>query len=389
MDYLFRIASPVFSKNTRVEITSHLEDDQIKRLILALTATILLIASRPAVGAPLVTADSAVLIEASSGQVLYSKNAYQPRPPASTTKILTALIAIETSDPEEEVMIGKRPTKVSGSILGVRYQQVFAMEDLLKAALIISANDACLAIGEYIGGDEETFLRMMNLKAFTLGARSSVFKNTNGLTNPGHYSSAYDLAMMARYALNNPYFANIVRSPRESLRSGQPINNTNLLLQGFQGADGVKTGTTNAAGQCLVASATRDGRQLISVVLHSRQRFVDSARLLEYGFQNWSEEVNLPAGGVVAVLPVKNGNPRTVEVVLTERLGASILKNSGPAVCELLLPRNEIDPLPAGSQVGEAVLTCQGQELQRVSLVTRQGSVPTSRLRKILYWKDF
>ena len=168
------------------------------------------------------TADSAVLIEASSGQILYMKNAFQPRPPASTTKILTALIAIESSIPEETVVIGKRPTAVGGSTLGVRYKQVFNMEDLLKAALIISANDACLAIGEHVGGDEDTFLRMMNLKAFTMGAKDSFFKNTNGLPAPGHYSSAYDLAIIARYALHNPDFSKIVRSPRETLRSGQP-----------------------------------------------------------------------------------------------------------------------------------------------------------------------
>ena len=128
---------------------------------------------------------------------------------------------------------------------------------------------------------------------------------------------------------------------------------------------------------------------MISVVLHSNQRFIDSSRLLEYGFQNWAETGNQPAGEVVAVLPVRNGEPKTVEVILSERLGTSIPKNAGPAKCEILLPPTEIDPLPAGSQVGEAVLTCQGQVLQRVGLITRQGSRSTSKLRKLLNWKDF
>ncbi|MDH7479470.1 MAG: D-alanyl-D-alanine carboxypeptidase, partial [Syntrophomonadaceae bacterium] len=148
--------------------------------------------------------------------------------------------------------------------------------------------------------------------------------------------------------------------------------NTNRLLSSFPGADGVKTGTTNAAGQCLVASATREGRQLIAVVLHSNNRFADAAKLLDYGFREWEEEISFPTGEVMAVLPVKGGKPTTVEAVLTERLGVSVPRTEDRVICELVLDRNEIEPLPAGTRVGEAVLKWKGRELQRVPLVTRQ-----------------
>lgn len=327
----------------------------------------------PASGGINVTADSAVLMEASSGQVLYAKDAYRPRPPASTTKIITALVALENSFSGEPVLVGPRPPRTGGSTLGIRCGRVYPLEDLIKAALICSANDASLAIGEHVGGNEDTFLYMMNKKAASLGARGCSFRNTNGLPAAGHLASAYDLAQITRYALRHPQFADIVKTSSTTIFSGaRTIYNTNRLLNSFSGADGVKTGTTNAAGQCLVASATREGRQLIAVVLHSNNRFADAAKLLEYGFSEWEEEISFPAGKVMAVLPVKKGKPATVEAVLTERLGVSVPRSDDQVVCEIILYRNILEPLPAGARVGEAVLKWKDRELQRVPLVTKQ-----------------
>ena len=210
---------------------------------------------------PRITAEAFVLIEGSSGQVLFQKNADQPRPPASTTKIVTALIALERGELDDPVRIGPRVVRTGGSTLGLKQGQVYPLGELLEGALVRSGNDACVAIGEYIGENEPCFIQLMNQKVLALGARNSFFCNTNGLPADGHYSSAYDLAIIARYALRNLEFARIVRSQFETISLAAPegsdentkqkgftVKNTNALLWSFPGADGVKTGTTRAAG---------------------------------------------------------------------------------------------------------------------------------------------
>jgi D-alanyl-D-alanine carboxypeptidase (penicillin-binding protein 5/6) len=271
--------------------------------------------------------------------------------------------------------------------LGLKEGQVYPLGELIEGALVRSGNDTCVAIGEYIGDNEDRFLQMMNQKAITLGARNSSFRNTNGMPANGHYSSAYDLAVISRYALQNPEFARIVRSQFETIslatveggtrtdqEKGFLIKNTNALLWSFPGADGVKTGTTNAAGACLVASATRDGRQLIAVVLKSRDRFGDAARLLDFGFRNFSEVGVFLPGEILSVLPLKNGDPRTVEVMIKERLGFMLPNGQVSQVETRIELREDIPtPLPADSKVGEVLITNREVILQRAPLFSVQS----------------
>ncbi|MGB9825968.1 MAG: D-alanyl-D-alanine carboxypeptidase family protein, partial [Desulfofundulus sp.] len=242
------------------------------RSVLVLSITLFLsgalLCSFPAVAGaapPPVTADAAVLMDARSGRIFYDKNGLQKREPASLTKIMTAIIALEYGRLNDVVTVSRNAAAVGmGSILDLRTGEKITLENLLKAALIMSANDSTVAIAEHVAGSEEDFIRMMNAKAMVLGALHTSFANTNGYHHPRHYSCARDLAVITRYALQNPIFNQIV-STRETTISfcnskrKEAIFNTNRLLRegSYPGIDGVKTGSTPRAGNCLIASATR------------------------------------------------------------------------------------------------------------------------------------
>lgn len=240
-------------------------------------------------GEPQVAAKAAIVIDAAGGQILYAKSAHTPMPPASTTKIMTALLAVEEGDLEAQVVISPRAAAVGEASIYLQAGETLTLEELIKGALIPSGNDAAWAIAEEMAGSVELFAVLMNRKAFALGAFNTNFVNPNGLPAVNHYTSAYDLALMARKAMDNPKFREVVATRQDwiSYNNGEArryLKNTNRLLWSYPGADGVKTGTTREAGSCLVASASQNGRRLIAVVLNSTNRYGDAARLLDYGF---------------------------------------------------------------------------------------------------------
>lgn len=243
-----------------------------------------------------VSAASAILMDAETGEVLFARNPDDPRPPASTTKILTALVILERGRLSDMVSVSHGAAQVGGHQLRLRAGQRISLEDLLAAILIQSANDAAVAAAEHVGGSLRGFVALMNARAQELGLRDSQFANPHGLDEPGHYTSARDLARLAQVALEDPGFARIVRMPearltvwqtgRKGLQHPQAriVRSHNKLLGRLDGADGVKTGYTGGAGRCLVASASRDGQRLIAVLLNDPHRWSDAAVLLEYGF---------------------------------------------------------------------------------------------------------
>ncbi len=251
--------------------------------------------------APTVTADAAVLMDARTGKILYDKNAGQRRPPASTTKIMTTLLALEGGEPGQVVTVSHRAASVGEASLYLRAGEKLTLEELLYGAMLRSGNDACVAIAEHIAGTESNFVLLMNQKAKMIGANDTVFKNTNGLPAVGHYSTARDLAVITCYALKNPTFQKIVSTRGKMIgeQGERYLNNTNRLLWSYAWADGVKTGTTNEAGHCLVASARRGDMQLISVVLHSDDRWADSVKLLDYGFDDFDRVRVLEADNAI------------------------------------------------------------------------------------------
>ncbi|MBP2661300.1 MAG: Serine-type D-Ala-D-Ala carboxypeptidase [Firmicutes bacterium] len=257
---------------------------------------------------PKIEAQAAILIDAKTGQILFEKNSHIRNAPASTTKVLTAIIAIESGRLDEEVKVSARAANTAGSSMHLSTGQLISMRELVIGLLLRSGNDAAVAIAEHLAGSVENFVMLMNDKAQSLDAANSHFVNPHGLTAVNHYSTAFDLAWIARYALTNPTFSMIVNTKETNIewldRKGkehdQSLKNTNKLLWLLEEADGVKTGTTNQAGPCLISSATRGNQKLIAVVLHDHSRWYDSMQLLKYGFDAFADYehvtvyVNLP-----------------------------------------------------------------------------------------------
>jgi len=326
---------------------------------------------------PAVSADAAILIDGSTGQILYEKNIHKKRPPASTTKIMTALLAIEGSLLEQKVTVSSKAASVGESSIHLQANEVITLQDLLYGALLHSGNDACVAIAEHVAGTEENFVSLMNHTAKKLGALNTNFCNTNGLPHAEHYSTAYDLAIITRYAMRNSNFYEIVKTRSASIsgpeNTRRTLSNTNQLLWSYNGADGVKTGTTNAAGPCLVSSAHKDGRHLIAVVLHSADRYQDTVKLLDYGFEAFEEAVVANKGEHFTVLNVVEGTSKTVSVVAAENLSVLVPKGqSGRFEQKLHLVRLLPAPVKAQSKVGRLTVLVNNQEIGGVDLITAQ-----------------
>jgi D-alanyl-D-alanine carboxypeptidase (penicillin-binding protein 5/6) len=330
---------------------------------------------------PRVDATAAVLMDARSGRVLFTKSADLRWSPASTTKILTALLAMEALSDEALVQISARASvERSGSAIGLETGERWKARDLLYALLMHSANDAAVALAEGVAGSVEQFAEYMNARATTLGARRSKFVSPHGRFHPNHVTTAHDLAVIARAALRTPRFAEIVRTQTWNLiRLGQPprmVINTNSLLWRYRGADGVKTGWIAQSGPCLVASATRDGWQLIAVVLNAPRMYRDAAALLDYGFGVFAPVRIAAEGEILHEGPIVGGASALVavateETVVPVRRGMQVQKR-----VVLSVPRA---PVRKGQAVGTAVFSSEGREVARVKLIAaddvRRGSL--------------
>jgi len=238
---------------------------------------------------PKLTAPAAIVIDAGSGMVLYAKRPYMRRPIASTTKIMTALVAMSRLGPNERVRVPREATRVEEYREGLRAGELVPAWKLYYGLLLVSGNDTAVTLAVAAGGSRASFLRLMNQRARALGLRHTHFTSPSGVVDAGNYSTVWDLAALTRYAMWNARFRAIVKTKAKRVSWRPPTyaklyENHNKLLWRYRGADGVKTGWTTAAGGCLVASARRHGIHLISVVLHSQDLYGDTARLLDYGF---------------------------------------------------------------------------------------------------------
>lgn len=270
---------------------------------------------------PEINARSAIVIDAESGRVLFEKNAYIKRPMASTTKVMTAIITLENCDLNEVVTVSRNAALVNGSTINLTTGEKLTMRELMYGLLLRSGNDAAIAIAEHIGGSVDGFAKMMNDKAREIGAYNTKFTTPHGLDEEGHYSTAYDMALITRYALKNPVFNDIVGT--RSIQVGKrTMNNTNEMLWGYEGADGVKTGYTGKAGRCLITSATRNGRRYISVVLFcdSRdQRALSSKKILDYAFERYFPQT-LIKSEYIGYVPVIRGNEKQLPVYVEKTI---------------------------------------------------------------------
>ncbi|GIV09095.1 MAG: serine-type D-Ala-D-Ala carboxypeptidase [Fimbriimonadales bacterium] len=284
----------------------------------------LLVVARGWADAPQLQARAAVLMDAETCQTLHAKNAHKQLPPASLTKIMTAIIVLERCELDDVVKASSRAVNTSPSSMNLRVGEQVKVRDLLYALMLRSANDAAVALAEHTAGSVEAFATLMNEKAVALGAKRTHFVNPHGLHDPKHLSTAYDLALITRYAMTHETFREIVKAPyyiveRSLNQEDLWMVNKAKFLKHYAYAEGVKTGYTNPAGFCFAGAALREGRRQITVVLNSPQREADTIALMEHGYNDW-ERIELPAGTVVGSVPIENGVQEQAPVRLAEPL---------------------------------------------------------------------
>jgi len=269
------------------------------------------------VEAKALSAEKAILMDATTGRILYEKNADSRSLIASTTKIMTALVVAEQCNVLDRVRIPKEAVGIEGSSMYLREGEVLTVQELLYGLMLHSGNDAAVALAIYCGGTVEGFAELMNDKARQLGMKDSHFENPNGLDAPGHYATARDLATLAAYAMENPIFYKTVSA--KTVTVGQRyLRNHNKLLWLYEGADGVKTGYTRAAGRILVSSAERDGRRLVAVTIHAPDDWNDHAALLDQGFSGYEHRQIIDTGEIVGFVEIAGGLSGNVQLLAAD-----------------------------------------------------------------------
>lgn len=341
-----------------------------------------------------ITAESALLMESTSGKVLFEKNPDTRLPPASITKIMTMLLVMERIDQgkarfSDMVVTSERAMKMGGSQIWLEVGEEMSLEDLMKSIAIVSANDASVAVAEHIAGSEEAFVDMMNKRAQELGMAGTNFVNASGLPHTNHYSTARDIALMSRALLRYPKVHEWFTTWIDYVRDGKNILvNTNRLIKSYEGVDGLKTGFTEEAGYCLSATAEKGSLRLISVVLKvsdSTTRFNEASALLNLGFRHFAGVELAKRGQVIATVEVTRGVVDKVDIVCEDRLVAVVPRGEEEKVRrEIAMPQKVDAPVAKGQKVGEMLaVTEDGSILGRISLVASEEVKSGSALRVI------
>lgn len=335
-----------------------------KTLALALAAAHLLsVPASVALALPDTSAEAMIVLHAESGAVLAEKNAETPMLIASTTKLMTALAALDLASPERTVTVKYEWTAVEGSSMYLRVGESYTLRELLEGLLLASGNDAALAIAGSLGGSE--FIERMNRKAEELGLTASHFENPHGLDAEGHRASAHDLALIMAAALQNSVLAEIL-SMRSSCIHGVTYVNHNKLLWNCPGVNGGKTGYTKAAGRCLVTSCERGGVQLICVTLSDPNDWKDHAALYDWAFETYAE-FSLPEGKSVQAVPVIGGTEAKSPAVLDNDVCLCLPKSAQVELC-VCLPRFVFAPVSAGAAAGQLVILADGSPVCTAAL---------------------
>ncbi|MHB1652231.1 MAG: D-alanyl-D-alanine carboxypeptidase family protein [Desulfitobacteriaceae bacterium] len=359
-----------------------------KGLIILLTIVLVLgnlgvYQPRLAMGAVLETeATSAILMDAATGNILFEKDSHKELPPASVTKLMTLLIAADAIAAgrvklTDKVTASENACKLGGSQIYLEPGETFSLEEMLLAIAVGSANDACVAVAEHISGTHEAFVEEMNKKAQELGLKNTHFVNAYGLPAVGHYTSAYDLAVIGRAALDYPLIRKLTSVKEYDLRDGKfKLWNTNKLLWWYNGTDGFKTGWTNEAKYCLASTVERDGLRLIAVVMGVPQpkgHFAESMKLYNWGFAKYSYKQFAPAGQKQGVVRVRKGTEDEVIVTTQKPLGVTIEKGKDKNIwTETKLKPEVTAPVQAGQKLGEILLYREDQLLQTVDLLAEK-----------------
>ena len=340
-------------------------------------------ADLPPLHQPDIKAVSAILIDAVSGQVLYEKNADARRPMASTTKIMTALLFCEGVKDGDIITASPTACAVKESSLHLKPGEKLTSHDMLRAILMRSANDGCVAAAEYVAGSESAFVARMNQKAAQLGATNTHFMNPHGLNDPQHYTTARDLATIARAAIQEERIRDVVKT--ETYKITRSINTHDVLMRNhshflghYDGADGIKTGWTVPAGHCYVGSATRNGWKLISVVLKSPNYVHETAEMMDFGFKYFAPHEVAKAGEVAGECVVKNGDRAVVPVAVPKTLQFVTRKGETPNFTRHISLVPAAAPITQGSTLGSLEVLVEGRQIAATPLIATQA-IPVAR----------
>ena len=342
-----------------------------------------------------IKAKSVVLMEPNTGKVLYESNSDEKLPPASITKIMSLLLVMEAIDRgdislETVVTASEHACSMGGSQIWLEPGETMTVNDLLKAAVIASANDACVALGETVAGSEEGFVALMNERAGELGMTNTHFVNCTGLDAEGHLTSAYDVALMSSALIKHDLIKDYSTVWMDTLRDGKSeLVNTNKLVRFYEGTTGLKTGTTSTAKYCLSATAERNGLELVAVVMageSSNDRFGGAKKLLDYGFANYNySSIDAGLEGKLK-LEVLKGTQKTVEVSPQSTLNVLLPKSaSGKIERKTVLSENVTAPVKKGDVLGTVTVTLDGEQLGEIPLVAK-NSVKRLTLCVTLGW---
>ena len=323
-------------------------------------------------------AKSAILMEEATGNILYESNPDERLPIASVTKVMTMLLIMEAVDSgkislDDMVTVSENAMSYGGSTMFLETGEQLTVNDMLKGIAVASANDGCVAMAEHLAGSESAFVDMMNEKAKGLGMENTHFMNTNGLDEDDHYSSARDVAIMSRELMKHETIFNYTSIWMDTLRGGKfQLANTNKLIRFYDGANGLKTGSTSKALCCLSAAAKRNDMQLIAVVLGaptSAERFASAKSLLDYGFANYAVNTQITAGDEVQKIAVEKGVDKEVGVVAGDSCSTLVKKGQEDNITkEIKIDETITAPIEAGQKIGTMTISRDGEVIADIDL---------------------
>ena len=331
-----------------------------------------------------VSAKSAVLMDSESGRVLYEKNKDDRSLIASTTKIMTALVVCEHCNVLDRMEIPKEAVGIEGSSMYLQEGEILTIQELLYGMMLCSGNDAATALAIYCGGTVEGFAELMNDTARKLGMVNTHFSNPHGLDSPDHYSTAYDLAILASHAMENPIFRTTVSTKSVNFGKRSLVNHNKLLWR-LEGADGIKTGYTKAAGRILVSSATRDERRLVAVTINAPDDWNDHTALLESGFRDFKVRSVVSEGEVLDTLEIVGGTQASVDLIAAENFSYPLSSND-EIILQLPSKRFIYAPVSGGDFAGYAYACLNDVTVGKIPLIYAD-TVETERMPQRSFWE--
>lgn len=360
---------------------------KIKRYI-TIVLIILILCSATAYGEQInLSGESYILIDSSTGRVLCEKNAHNKMPMASTTKIMTALVALENGRFNDKLTIGNQSVGIEGSSIYLKEGEIITLKDMLYGLMLRSGNDSAVAIASHICNSTEEFVSLMNKKAKSIGALNTNFINPHGLHDNLHYSTAYDMALITKSAFEYEEFKNIVKS-KTYLANREKDNyfyNKNKTLWEYNGGDGVKIGYTMKAGRCLVSSASRNGMQIIAVSLNARDWFNDNYKLLDYGFNNYRPHLIYDEGQFFKKTNIINGEKGYINLIAEKSFIYPLKEGERERIKINIEIKNNIQaPIEKGTEIGSIYTYLNGQLINKGNLVVKDSINKTTIIHRLI-----